>query len=817
MTSARSSSLLLIGPLLCLALACEISPERKSPSGQGSCQADADCPSGYSCMTSADDQRFCAKSGGGDTVIGEDAGAADIVEGDGIVTADVGADAPLEATDIGDPDDEGDAGPPDVETETTDAEVTDPIDPKPSLVATPELVDFGFVAQGHASTRELTLGNQGAAELEISSIVFDDDAGGEFTVETDPTPATLAPGESATVALSFTNDGAGQGSVSGALSILSNDPVTPSTAVVLQAQRAGAPECELVFVPSQLDFGVVPFGQDMIQTMGIKNIGSGDCTFKSARVVDCSGLPGMGATCNIATPTPSVYFEILGFPPSVQDGLPSGALENIAIRFTPSETENLFGFNEHPALLVVTYEESYSAGGQPTEHTLPTSGADAVAPNINGQGGTSQLAALPTQLDFGPVTVGCYSASQTISLYNLGDAALQISSVYLVPDCPSVVEFKLSSLPPLPLQVSSLEAASIELRYLPQDLGPDTCALAVETSDPGQPALIIPLAGEGTFETQQTDSFVQGAASAVDVLFVVDSSGSMSPVKEALASSIGALSTVADSWDADYQIGVMGLGVEEGCDNTGTLQGEPPILHNTTAGFSERVLVVDQGGCAPDAQEAGLEAIYRALSWPLIYDVDQPCGADVDCAPPYLCVDGGCGGPNRGFLRDDAALEIVVISDEEDQSPGPVDFYVDFLHSLKGAGSPDRMHFHAIVGDPDSDGCVSADGNLQAGAGHRYVEVQEATGGVFTSICAGDVTAALASIGVVAFGLQTSFALSRDADPATIQVTVAGSPCGGGWSYDAEVNAVVLDPLGDCLPAEGDAISIFYEVLCAAP
>ena len=826
--SACPRALSFLLPLLLLfasPLGCEIDAERKDPTASGTCVADADCPSGYSCVTSADDERFCAKSGGGggDVVVGEDVSDVD--------AADPVADTQLPDADSMTPDTDTtlpdtDIVTPDTDAEVEDVEITDPANPIPVLTVAPELVDFGPVAAGHTSTREVTLTNQGTGDLIISSVTLSLNDAGEFSLSPGedfgplaPTPAphTLAPQETVSFEVAYTNGGdVAAGDALGEITIASNDPGTPSLKINLKATPVATASCELVFVPSLLDFGVVAFGQDGVMTMDVRNVGSGSCTFKSAHISDCGGFGGLGGTCEPQNTIPSAHYQLMGVPPPIPDGIPPGGEVSLAIRFTPEEGDSLFDFNDYPALLVVTYEESYSAGGQPTEHTLPDASAGAASPNINGKGGDSDIAALPTFVDFGAVTVGCYSEEREVTLYNRGDAALDVVSLAITSGCPSMVEFMLVDIAPLPQVVSAQGSMTVSLRYLPQDLGPDTCTLSIGTSDPAQPLFIVPLEGEGTFEATQTDTFVQGAGSAVDILFVVDSSGSMSPAKEALAASISALTALADAWDSDYQIGVMGLGIDEGCDNTGTLQGEPPILQNNTTGFSDRVLNVDQGGCAPDAQEAGLEASFLALSWPLIHDADEPCATDADCASPYQCVDGGCGGPNRGFLREDAALEVVIISDEEDQSPGPVGFYVDFLDSLKGPSNPHLMHLHAIVGDP-GDGCVSSDGNLQAGAGHRYIEVQQATGGVFRSICAGDFAATLASIGVVVFGPTMSLALSRDADPATIEVTVNGTACDSGWIYDAPSNAVVFHGSGDCLPLEGDTVTIHYAAACAAP
>lgn len=95
----------------------------------------------------------------------------------------------------------------------------------------------------------------------------------------------------------------------------------------------------------------------------------------------------------------------------------------------------------------------------------------------------------------------------------------------------------------------------------------------------------------------------------------------------------------------------------------------------------------------------------------------------------------GPGGCNEGFLRSDAALALVHISDEPEQSEEvseqPYTYYVDLFQSLKPYA--DDVVINAIAGDYPT-GCGAA----MPGTG--YYEATRATGGVFLSICAPDWT-----------------------------------------------------------------------------
>ena len=702
----------------------------------------------------------------------------------------------------------------------------------PDIEVVPPDVDFSFVATGFNVSREVTIFNKGTSDLVIEGIEITLNDTGEFGLVTDedfgplattPVEHAIPPDGTVTFEVEFTNSVGSTGSVFGTLVIHSNDPMDEDLEMTLKASRAQNPECKPVFVPAVLNYGVVPHGQTKTLTMALKNAGSGYCTFKSAKVTDCSGFAGMMVSCDPNSMFFSSHYKLTQMPMPVQDGLEPGQTMNLPVRFTPPTTASLFDFESYPALMTVTYEEPYSAGGAYTEHMLPagTGGMSSTQPNIQGKSGTSRISVLPDHLDFGIVTVGCYSQTMKVSLYNTGNAPLAVNDLYIDPTCPSLLEFKIKEQPPLPQNVDPQNPLVVKVVYLPQDLGPDSCTLIIESSDQDEPQFTVPLEGEGTFETEHTDIFTQITGQDVDILFSIDSSGSMSEERDNVADNITDLTVMAGTWSNDYQLAVIGMNIDAGqCDNAGTIQntggtGPALIMHNTATGFSETVSNIDDGGCAPDSQEAGLEAAHLALTLPLNHDTDTPCSGDAACTAPDTCIDGFCGGHNRGFLRDDAALEIILISDEEDQSPATPEFYIDFFNSIKGFANPNLMHVHAIVGDKNS-GCSLTSGGQSgdAAAGNRYIAVQEATGGVFASICDSDFGDELNDIGNIAFGLKKQFFLTRTADPTTVKVWINDELCSGGYVYDQASNSIIFDENGACMPNTGDEIKVWYKTVC---
>lgn len=59
---------------------------------------------------------------------------------------------------------------------------------------------------------------------------------------------------------------------------------------------------------------------------------------------------------------------------------------------------------------------------------------------------------------------------------------------------------------------------------------------------------------------------------------------------------------------------------------------------------------------------------------------------------------------NDGFLRPDASLFMIFVTDEDDKSFGELSYFYRAFETLKGAGNEGMVSISAIVGDPDIDG-----------------------------------------------------------------------------------------------------------------
>ena len=301
----------------------------------------------------------------------------------------------------------------------------------------------------------------------------------------------------------------------------------------------------------------------------------------------------------------------------------------------------------------------------------------------------------------------------------------------------------------------------------------------------------------------QIDSFQQSPAPMVDILWVVDNSGTMVEEQAELAEKFDQFMGLLVDSGTNYHIGIVSTDTED-VSHSGRLQGDPKVISPATldplAAFAANVQLPQ----TVSRTEKGLEAVRLALGEELL------------------------AGPNSGFLRPEAALFVIVVSDEDDHSRGPEGYYARWLEHIKGAGNENLVSLSAIVGDmPEGCGGTSS-------AGERYMRVQQETGGLFHSICESDYGPVVEELGIVAAGLVRKFVLSEIPQVGTLQVLKyedgdpacqAHGDCGEGqvcaaghhcvieldpehWTYLEEENAIFFH--GQYLPPAGSSVEVVY-------
>lgn len=171
----------------------------------------------------------------------------------------------------------------------------------------------------------------------------------------------------------------------------------------------------------------------------------------------------------------------------------------------------------------------------------------------------------------------------------------------------------------------------------------------------------------------------------VDILFVIDSSGSMQSAQNNLSRNAfqfaDAISKVSI---LDYHIGVLTTDMDDCREHCGKLVGFPTFLEKSTPDFVGLLSRRMQVGTDGSASEEMFGPVVSALSSPL--DTTS----------------------NSGFYRQDAFLAVIFITDAKDQSKYSAQDLLQFLKSKKV--DPNRvLAYGVMVTQSDEKACPTSE------------------------------------------------------------------------------------------------------------
>lgn len=388
-----------------------------------------------------------------------------------------------------------------------------------------------------------------------------------------------------------------------------------------------------------------------------------------------------------------------------------------------------------------------------------------VSVELVGTGAISELQISPDPLDMGDTYVGCEKDNE-VELTNVGTDALEIYNILQSGD-----SFELNNSLDLPLTLEPDESVSVNLEFIPVDAGENEGSITVFSSEPLGEREAVQY-GTGEISANYDEEWTVPANPPSDIVFYVDQSGSMSDDQDRLASNFTTFISELNTYSTDWQIIVANDQWNTGCNNTGGVL--TPGASNYANRFGD---AVSSGGGW--FTEAGLTVTSEAID-------------KTDA--------GEC---NYGFMRPDAMLHIIMVSDEIEQSPSAWTWYMDKIVAKKGSSA--NVKFSAIAGDYPG-GCASESGG-SADAGDGYYQPVMATDGVFLSICSDWATPSNLSMLAAASVQMEAYELGATAAPSTIKVYVNGTERLSGWHYDSDDNTVVFD---EGIPEEGDNVRVTY-------
>lgn len=268
--------------------------------------------------------------------------------------------------------------------------------------------------------------------------------------------------------------------------------------------------------------------------------------------------------------------------------------------------------------------------------------------------------------------------------------------------------------------------------------------------------ILVPLLASGCSESQVTrpdwtEILLQNPPTEVDILMIVDDSGSMGDEQDELGEGFDRFVEFFDVAEIDYHIGVTTTDVEG--RGGGLVQaGDHKVITRETPEPAETFDDLVNVGVQGSGYEQGLAAARLALTETMRE------------------------GDNAGFFRDEALLSVIFVSDEEDASLGPTREFINGFRELKGQRRRDAFNASALIGF-DAEASLPADCNQGSGqtgvgavAGWRYWDVAHQSDGVVGSICEEDFSDLVSRMGLAASRLRDRFLLERRANPESIEL-----------------------------------------------
>lgn len=343
------------------------------------------------------------------------------------------------------------------------------------------------------------------------------------------------------------------------------------------------------------------------------------------------------------------------------------------------------------------------------------------------------------------------------------------------------------------------------------------------------------LSDSQTFK-QDGGNFVQRK---IDILWVVDNSGSMNGSQESLTNNFESFIERFNTLGFDYQMAVTSSEAFL-ADSTFSNTSQNPDYDPDLSLYSDGCTTTDCLG------KTGIKIMTPDNTTTDVFKKNLKLGTagsgDERAFSSFITALNDSRNKALGFPRAGAFLSIIVISDEDDFSgtatqrqhfnPGTpgyvgdhnynvtapklqtVDYYIDLLNTTYGAGNFSVSAIYA-----DTSACVTslkALYNSTQIVGQRYADIAEKTKGVKGSLCS-NFGETLSIITDNVLELSSVFALDRVPVPSSIVVSVDGSivqqDAVNGWTYHSDTNSVQFH--GTAIPAQGAQISINFDPVTA--
>ena len=289
---------------------------------------------------------------------------------------------------------------------------------------------------------------------------------------------------------------------------------------------------------------------------------------------------------------------------------------------------------------------------------------------------------------------------------------------------------------------------------------------------------------QGSDQKYNSEFFKQNenddAQGLLDVLVVIDNSGSMSEEQTNLSTKLLPLLTYVSQ--SDWKIGVVTTDMSDGCLRD--------VIQKNQANPDQAFAAAIRAGTSGSGIEAGVPQAVSALS--------------------PACLGG------QSWLRPNSTLAILIVSDEDNCSDGTrcsvaehnsADYLIDYLSTIRQVGVNAKVF--GLIWHKSQSQSQCQTGYRQ---GEIYSDLIADTGGSWGSICDSDYSVTLQAMSKdLSLILKTQFALKYEPFIETLEVFVNDQILRSGYKISG--NVVEFDEA----PPAGARISINYKYSTVAP
>ena len=433
------------------------------------------------------------------------------------------------------------------------------------------------------------------------------------------------------------------------------------------------------------------------------------------------------------------------------------------------EESYIIGAGELQEFTVTYTPETYESNGGYIDIVSDDEDEPLLVVTLEGYGDAPVMSVTPLEFDYGDISIGCDN-EERITIRNEGNLDLVIDSIIQMVTQPVNILFELGSLPEPPWTLSPNMELDFLVSYIPDDIGADDSSITITGNDPILPEVEITQHGDGDVEQWIQQQWIQEEIPVLDILWVIDDSGSMNPFQQNLSQNIGSFMSAFILTGADYNMAVI-------------TTSDPYFSTIVNPSY-------------PNPEQAMSNLVITGVSG---------AGVERGLQMAKLALDNGDAAPGGNFFRADAKLVVIFVSDEPDQSVGGWSTYLPFFDSIKPIG--DFIPF-AVIGDYPSGCTYNYNGyhrNVVFGGG--YWDIVDYYGGNSYSICATDWGVQLQSLANEVTGRRAFMLDEPDPIEDTIEVFINGQTTSE-WTYDSTTNAVIFNE--GHVPEEGQTVTIDY-------